>query len=69
MYDYGDKLSYPLLLIAVIMTPLQGFPNTFVYFAPKFRKMMRDHPERNLFAWLRNTLARAPPTSDEMSVQ
>lgn len=52
------ELYYPLLLIAVITTPLQGLPNVVVYLGPKYRKLKRQSPNAGFWRLVKGSVAR-----------
>ena len=53
----NGKAYFALLLIASMMTPLQGLPNFIVYLAPQFAKLRRERPNAGFWNWFRSSLA------------
>jgi len=54
---FNGKVHFSLLLIAAMMTPLQGLPNFIVYLAPRFAKLKRERPHAGFWNWVSGSLA------------
>jgi hypothetical protein len=51
------EVMYGILLLAAINTPLQGFPNFFVYLYPKLTKLRRTKPALGFWGRVRKSMA------------
>jgi len=63
----SGKTYYPLLLLAVIMTPFHGLPRIIVYLAPRFAQAKREHPNAGAWYWFKSSLG--PKDEDESSTE